>query len=78
MLEHEIKDRLGEIPKTREGRMASILATIEAHPEGLHLQNLMDLFSFRFNITRNKIVEYFKELERIQKIRVKTFKVFPR
>jgi len=78
MLEHEIKDELESIPKTREGRMASILATIEAHPEGLHLQSFIDVCTFRFNMTRNKIVEYFKELERIRKIRVKTFKVYPR
>jgi len=77
-LEHLIKKRLGQIPKTREGRMASILATIQAHPEGLNLQPFVNRLVVTFATKRKTIEEMFHDLERARFIRInRKLKVVP-
>ena len=78
MSEKEIKEKLNRIPKTREGRMASILATIRSRPEGLNIQDSINLFSVNFGVTRQKVIEYYKQMDRARLIKVGDTRVYAR
>jgi len=75
----KVKERLNQVPKSREGRMAAIIATIEAHPEGLNLTAIINRFTEFFGMRRKTVAGYFKELSRIGMIHVKrNMKVYPK
>ena len=63
----EIEEIIRMIPTDRAGRIAAILATIEAHPEGINVQWLISTLSHRWGLTRGKIVDYFETLNRVGK-----------
>jgi len=67
-LEKEIMSRL-RVPTTKAGRLASIVETIR-HTDGVHVQKLLGLFSYKFGLKRKTIVGYFKDLERADMIKI--------
>ncbi len=59
-----------ESPKTYSGKLASILATLEKHPEGLPIQTAINIFTEYFGCPRKRTQKYFRELATIGKIHV--------
>ena len=75
----EAEEIIRMFPEDRAGRIATILATVEAHPEGINVQWLIAKLSHQWGLKRETIVDYFETLNRVGRTYVGSdLKVYPR
>jgi len=63
----EVEEIIRMIPTDRAGRIAAILATVEAHPEGINVQWLISKLVHKWGLKRETVVDYFQTLNRAGK-----------
>ena len=75
----EVEEIIRMIPNDRAGRIAAILTTIEAHPEGINVQWLIAKVSHQWGLKRETVIDYFETLNRAGRTHVGSdLKVYPR